>query len=62
MTFFAVLLMIAGVLLAAAPDLVFDMTQSWKNGYASKPSDRYRIITRIQGGILVIAGIVMFVR
>ena len=62
MTVFAVMLILAGVIYAAAPNLVFDITQSWKNDKASAPSDSYRIFTRVQGVILVIVGIVLIVR
>ena len=54
MTFFAIMLIIAGVVLAVVPDLVFNITQSWKHGNSSEPSDSYRYITRVQGIILVI--------
>ncbi len=62
MTVFAILLIIAGIVLAAAPNLIFDITQSWKNDNDSAPSDKYKNITRVQGVILVIIGIVLIVR
>lgn len=62
MTVFAIMLIIAGIILAAAPNLVYDITQSWKNRNDSEPSDFYRIITRVQGIILAVIGIVLIVR
>ena len=62
MTFFAIMLIIAGVVLAVVPDLVFNITQSWKHGNSSEPSDSYRYITRVQGIILVIVGIVLIIK
>ncbi len=62
MTFFAIMLIIVGIVLAVVPDLVFNITQSWKHANSSKPSDSYRYITRVQGIILVIVGIVLIVK
>jgi len=55
------MLIIAGIILVVAPNLVYDITQNWKNGNDSEPSDFYRITTRVQGVILVVVGIVLIV-
>lgn len=62
MSVFAVLLIIAGIVLAAVPNMVYDFTQSWKNNGVSSPSDFYRNFTRVQGIVFVIAGIVLLVK
>ena len=62
MTVFAIMLIIAGIILVVAPSLVYDITQNWKNGNDSEPSDFYRITTRVQGVILVVVGIVLIIR
>lgn len=62
MTIFAILLVIAGIILVTAPNIIFYITQSSKNNNNSEPSDQYKIMTRVQGVILVIIGIVLIVR
>lgn len=62
MTIFAIVLITAGIILAAAPNLVYSVTQSWKNSSNSEPSSIYKIMTRVQGIILVIIGVVLVVR
>ena len=63
MTFFAIMLIIAGVVLAVVPDLVFNITQSWKHGNSSEPSDSYSYITRVSRHYpLVIVGIVLIIK
>ncbi len=59
MAFFAIMLIIVGIVETVVPDLVFSITQSWKHGNSSEPSESYRFITRVQGIILVIVGIVL---
>lgn len=62
MTIFAIMLITAGIILAVAPNLVYNVTQSWKNISNSEPSSIYKIMTRVQGIILVIIGVVLIVR
>ncbi len=62
MTFFAIMLIIVGIVLSVVPDLVFTITQSWKHSNSSEPSDSYKFITRVQGIILVIVGIILIVK
>ena len=62
MTIFAIMLIVAGIILAVAPNLVYVITQCWKSSNSSEPSRFYKIITRVQGFILVIIGIVLIVR
>lgn len=61
MTLFAIILIIAGVFLTIAPNLVYAITQSWKNSNNSAPSSFYRIVTRAQGIVLVVIGVVIIV-
>lgn len=43
-----------------SPGTVYQITESWKNNRDGEPSDLYRLTTRIEGGILLIVGIVLF--
>ena len=61
MTIFAIMLFIAGITLIISPNLVFTITQSWKSGNASEPSALYKMITRVQGVILVVVAVVLLV-
>lgn len=61
MMIFAIILIIAGIILALAPNLVYEITQSWKNSKGVEPSGFYKIITRVQGILLIIVGIVLIV-
>ena len=59
MIVFAIVILIAGILLMAAPKLVYEITQSWKSNSDSEPSNYYMILSRVQGVILTIVGIVL---
>lgn len=61
MTLFAIILIIAGVFLTIAPNLVYAITQSWKNSNNSEPSSFYKIVTRVQGIVFVVIGVVIIV-
>ena len=39
MIVFAIVILIAGILLVAAPKLVYEITQSWKSNSDSEPSN-----------------------
>ena len=59
MIVFAIVILIAGILLVAAPKLVYEITQSWKSNSDSEPSNYYVILSRVHGVILIIVGIVL---
>ena len=61
MTLFAIILIIAGVFFTIAPNLVYAITQSWKNSNNSEPSRFYKTITRVQGVVLAVIGVVLIV-
>lgn len=52
-----ILLLFIGILMIVAPDVVYEITQSWKNSSASSPSDLYKLNTRIGGVIFSIVGL-----
>ena len=62
MMVFAIMLMLAGLFLAAFPRAAYETLQSWKHGGGTEPSGLYLIITRVQGVLLVIVGIILMVR
>ena len=55
---FGIILSIVGLVMLINPDLIYDITQSWKNSSVNVyPSDMYRLSTRIGGGFFVVVGI-----
>ena len=62
MTCFAIMLFIAGIVLMAVPNLVYGLTQGWKNDHSAEPSDLYKIVTRVEGAALAAVGIFLFFR
>ncbi|GIP38975.1 hypothetical protein J31TS4_22550 [Paenibacillus sp. J31TS4] len=53
----SVLLVAAGVLMLSRPDWVWSVTESWKSGDATEPSDTYILSTRFGGGMVTLAGL-----
>ena len=54
-------LFLCGLVMLISPGTVYQITESWKNNRDGEPSDLYKLTTRIEGGILLIVGIVLFV-
>lgn len=54
-------LFLCGLVMLISPGTVYQFTESWKNNRDGEPSDLYKLTTRIEGGILLIVGIVLFV-
>lgn len=52
---------LCGLIMLISPRTVYQITESWKNNRDGEPSDLYRVTTRIEGGILLIVGIVLLV-
>ena len=53
-----------GFLMLCFPQLVFDLTESWKHSGLTEPSRLWLLSTRIGGGIFIataIAGILLFI-
>lgn len=50
-------LLAIGVLMFTAPQIVYQITQSWKNASSNEPSDFYRRYTRIGGIIFFLVGL-----
>ena len=61
MTLFAFIFIIVGIFLVISPNLVYAITQRWKNSNNSEPSKFYKIITRVQGVVFVVIGVVLIV-
>ena len=49
-------LLLLGAVLIAFPAVIYELTQSWKHGSASGPSERYVQCTRIEGAIFALVG------
>lgn len=54
-------LFLCGLVMLISPGTVYQFTESWKNNRDGEPSDLYKLTTRIEGGILLIVGIVLLV-
>lgn len=54
----SILLTIVGIVMIFNPQLVYEITQSWKNSGNSEPSEMYIWHTRLGGGVFVIVGVV----
>ena len=54
-------LFLCGLVMLISPRTIYQITESWKNNRDGEPSDLYRVTTRIEGGILLIVGIVLLV-
>ncbi len=52
---------LCGLIMLISPRTVYQITESWKNNRDGEPSDLYKLTTRIEGGILLIVGIVLLV-
>ncbi len=57
----SLLLICWGAAMVFAPQVWFEMTESWKTYSAAEPSKGYRIATRVIGGVNMIIGIVYIV-
>lgn len=51
-----ILFLIIGILMIVAPNVVYEITESWKNNSDSSPSDFYKLNTRIGGVVFLIVG------
>lgn len=54
----SILLTIVGIVMIVNPQLVYEITQNWKNSGNSEPSEMYIWHTRLGGCVFVIVGIV----
>ncbi len=53
-----IIIIVIGLVMLINPDLIYDITEGWKNSSVNVyPSDMYRVSTRIGGGFIVIVGI-----
>ena len=52
-----ILVLLMGVVMLFFPQLVYDITQSWKSSSAGEPSQLYIIATRIGGVCCLLVGI-----
>ena len=55
--FLGIVLIIWGFIMVRFPDVVYELTQSWKNYSSGEPSDLYRFSTRFGGVMCILAGL-----
>ena len=53
----SILLILGGLLMLFFPDLVYDLSESWKSNRSAEPSDFYRLSTRFGGVMFILVGI-----
>ena len=46
-----------GLMMVCAPDLVYDLTESWKSNRSAEPSDLYCLSIRFGGVMFILVGI-----
>ena len=55
--FLSIFILIMGGVMLLFPELVYELTESWKSYSAGEPSDFYIISTRVGGVCCLLAGI-----
>ena len=53
----SILLILGGLLMLFFPDLVYDLSESWKSNRSAEPSRLYLISTRFGGVMFILVGI-----
>lgn len=54
----SIILLVIGLFLIFCLEIVYEMTESWKNNASAEPSDLYRLHIRIGGIICTLIGVV----
>ncbi len=57
----ALLVAAVGLFQLIAPNLWYELTQSWKSYSAADPSDLFIKVTRIRGGVFALIGLVCLI-
>lgn len=52
-----IILFIVGCIMLRFPDVIYEITESWKSYSSGEPSDLYRFSTRIGGAVFILVGI-----
>lgn len=55
--FAGILFLALGVFIFLKPELVWELTESWKSNYPDEPSDLYWFSTKFGGALLALFGI-----
>lgn len=53
----SIVIAIIGIIMFLNPELVYDITESWKNYADSEPSELYLFSTRLGGVVFLLIGI-----
>ena len=57
--FFGIVLIIAGIIVFVNPEFYYELTQDWKNGSSTEPSESFILATRFGGIMSLLLGIGM---
>ena len=57
----AIILLIVGIVMICFPDIVYEISESWKSNVSDGPSDHYKIYTRIEGAFICLVSIVAII-
>ena len=52
-----IVLIFWGLAMLFFPDLIYELTESWKSNRSAEPSDFYRLSTRFGGVMFILVGI-----
>lgn len=53
----SIILLIVGLFLLFCPEIVYEITESWKSNTSTGPSDLYRLHIRIGGIVCTLIGV-----
>ena len=52
-----IIFLIIGFVMLRFPELIYEVTESWKSYSSGEPSDLYRLSTRVGGVAFIVVGI-----
>lgn len=52
-----IIIAIVGIFMILKPEVIYDITESWKNNRSGEPSDLYLLSTKIGGILCLLLGI-----
>lgn len=52
-----IIIAIVGIFMILKPEIIYDITESWKNNRSGEPSDLYLLSTKIGGVLCLLLGV-----
>lgn len=52
-----IIIAIVGIFMILKPEVIYDITESWKNNRSGEPSDLYLLSTKIGGVLCLLLGV-----